>query len=84
MSGLLPKEILTRKKYGFTPPLTHWINKDLRSEAQNILLDNNEIGKYFNKSYLSKILNEASKKDYNKVLPLLMFGYWHNEFISGD
>jgi asparagine synthase (glutamine-hydrolysing) len=82
MKPLLPKEVITRKKYGFTPPLTQWINTSLKSEAQSLLLDNKEIGKHFNTNFLKNILEDASSKHYNKILPLLMFSHWHKTFIE--
>jgi len=85
MKNLLPKEVIQRKKYGFTPPLTLWINKHLKSEACNILLDSDsEVKRYFNHKFLKNILTDNTKKHYNKILPLLMFGQWYDLYLFNN
>ena len=79
MAKILPKEIIQRKKYGFTPPVAHWIDNDLLDYARN-KLSSSEIKHLFNKYYLTKIL-EGNKKDYNKIFPLLMTSLWSEQYL---
>ena len=76
MKDLLPKEILKRKKMGFTPPLKYWIDYGFKNMANDIYKDK-ELSRLFNKNYLEKSLNQ-----YNKIFPLLTFGLWHEKFIK--
>ncbi|MBU2633969.1 MAG: asparagine synthase (glutamine-hydrolyzing) [Nanoarchaeota archaeon] len=87
MSKYLPKEIIKRKKYGFTAPLQDWYKKYLY-ETAGVLLDNSEIEKqgYFKQEYLKKLL-ENSKNDtekINKIILLLTFELWHKTFIDRE
>src|SRR3989344_3154134 len=76
MNHLLPKEILKRKKMGFTPPLSYWIDYGFKDMAKEIYEDK-ELLKLFNKYHLEKSLQQ-----YNKIFPLLTFGLWHKEFMK--
>ncbi len=83
MKDLLPEEVITRKKYGFTPPVTTWIDKHIKREAINLLLDSDSTYDiYFNRNYLKRILYDTTKRHYNKIFPLLMFAYWHKNYIE--
>jgi len=75
MKDLLPKDVLKRKKMGFTPPLSYWIDYGFKDMAKSIYEDK-ELLKLFNKTYLEKSLQQR-----NKIFPLLTFGLWHKEFI---
>ena len=76
MKELLPKEILKRKKMGFTPPLRYWIDYGFKDMAKNIYQDK-ELSRLFNKTYLEKSLQQS-----NKIFPLLTFGLWHEKFTK--
>lgn len=79
MKKMLPSQVIQRKKYGFTPPVTHWIEKELLNYTTEIIRKP-ETKKYFNQYYLSKILTR-NKAHYNKIYPLLMFGLWREQYL---
>ena len=86
LTGVLPKEILYRKKHGFSVPLAKWFNGELRDYAENMLFES-EINKNlgFNEEYIKKILpNKRGFKrpgDMFRVWRLLVLGVWWRKFI---
>jgi asparagine synthase (glutamine-hydrolysing) len=83
MKDILPKEVISRKKYGFTPPISSWIDKELMDYAQEVLLSSQN--DYLNRDYITKVLTKTKdKRHYNKVFPLLMFGLWQKEFLEKE
>lgn len=79
MRNMLPQQVIQRKKYGFTPPVTNWIENNMLDYAIEVLNDNN-IKKYFDEYQLNKILSK-NEQQYNKIYPLLMFGLWGKKFL---
>jgi asparagine synthase (glutamine-hydrolysing) len=63
MSGILPDEILYRKKMGFGVPLVHWFKKDLNGYAREVLLSGQarERG-LFNPGYIEGMLEVHMKR----------------------
>lgn len=80
MKNLLPKKVITRKKYGFSPPVTYWIDKEFKNMALDIFTDNDYKINELNQKFVKRILTEKGKKHYNKIYPLLLFGLWYKEF----
>ena len=83
ISGILPKEIITRNKMGFTPPIHNWLYSSISDE---------EFNKYLH--YLSDIntglfdfytnLFHFGNKDYMSNLyriKLVIFGKWFEKWI---
>ena len=87
MASYLPKEIIKRKKYGFTAPLQRWYGSYL-SEVATSLLDSPEIVNqgFFNRDYLRNLLvnSKNSVEKINKIILLLTFEIWYKIFIMGD
>lgn len=82
VKGVLPKEILYRRKQGFTVPKAYWIQtglKDLISE----LLSEETIKRqgFFNYESIQKLLKNHEKNS-QKILTLLIFGLWYKIYIE--
>ena len=81
LSDLLPKEILYRKKQGFSVPVAEWLQKD---EVKDFVLDvfhREKIEKegFFDSGYISKLLQDHFKKKANnwkQIWALLIFELW--------
>jgi asparagine synthase (glutamine-hydrolysing) len=60
---ILPKEIIQRKKQGFTTPRTEWIRNDLKDMAFDLLSKNsvNDRG-LFSVDYVEKLKEKASSR----------------------
>lgn len=84
---ILPKDILTRKKEGFSIPLKNWIKNELKSAMMDIL-DPREIREqgFFNWNYIQKLIEQHHQGIQNhahKLWCLMVFQMWHRKFING-
>ncbi len=88
LKGLVPKEIIERKKRGYDVPIDAWF-KDELGEVYLSYLDEFEPN-YFDKVYAQSLLKSLRKggEDYNrnwynslKLWSLLSFFVWHKRFI---
>lgn len=71
MEGLLPNNIISRKKMGFPTPLKMMFENDLSDYASDLLLsDNARIANYFTKERVSQLMNEHTSKqhDHHRIL----------------
>lgn len=86
LKGILPDEILYRKKMGFGVPLNHWFRGSLKDFAAETLLSSRSLGRrYFQSGFVRQLLNEHSvgKKDHAyKIWNLLILEIWHQTYID--
>lgn len=86
MEGILPHEIIYRRKKGFGIPIAEWFKGPLK-ESLSALLNPERIRKQglFNADYVSLLLNQhfEGKKDNRKLLwTLFIFQKWWDQYIS--
>lgn len=86
MKDLLPKNILDRKKKGFSMPVAKWLAEDLHDLAR-AYLSPERIGKdgLFNPNYVTALLDDHTKRrrNHHKLLwTLLMFQLWKDEWLD--
>jgi asparagine synthase (glutamine-hydrolysing) len=83
---LIPSEILDRPKQGFGIPLEEWINRQLRDQIRDILLEPRTRQRgYVNYDYVDLILDEHHKERRNHSFPLwslLILELWHRQYID--
>ena len=84
--GLLPAEIINRKKHGFGIPLGAWLRRDI-GPARDILLSRRarERG-LLNMTTVARLIDEheTGKRDHNRQLwALLTLEEWHRQFVDG-
>jgi asparagine synthase (glutamine-hydrolysing) len=82
--GLLPREILRKKKHGFGLPTGHWLKSDpgFRDLAQSLLLDARSVQRgYFKRAGLENLLrqHEAEASTYygSFIWNFMMLELWH-------
>jgi asparagine synthase (glutamine-hydrolysing) len=83
--GVVPDEILLRKKAGFPIPYEKWLRKEMIKYVRDILLDKKSIERgYFNKNGLEAVLtNNINTGLYSKeIFSLLILEIWHRTFID--
>jgi len=71
MEGILPNDIIYRKKMGFPTPLKLMFQNELRSYAENLLLsDETKLLQFFKKSRIKQLIEEHNndKFDHHKTL----------------
>jgi asparagine synthase (glutamine-hydrolysing) len=82
LEGIVPNEILYREKQGFGIPIEAWINRELREEIRETLLDKNSLGsELFDRSYIEVLLAEHStgRRDHSHAIwALFMLEKWEH------
>jgi asparagine synthase (glutamine-hydrolysing) len=82
----LPRNIIYRKKAGFSAPLRAWLRRDLHDLVEDLLSESN-INKrgYFDYREVRRLIDDnfAGREDNSlKVFQLLTLELWHREFID--
>ncbi len=83
---VLPREVIYRKKQGFSVPVGYWIKNDLKPLV-NEFLSENLIKKqgYFNYSSIRQMLHDhdRSRANYSsQIWSLLIFQMWHKQYMN--
>lgn len=86
MTGILPDEVIWRKKMGFGVPIKRWFKNELKQLVYDTLLSKKSIERgYFRKEILEKLLSDhqSEKADNSyKIYALLMLELWHKMFYD--
>ena len=84
--SLLPKEMVWRKKAGFSAPIRSWLRTSLKPMIDDLLSEETIKRRgFFNVAEVKRIveLNDSGKEDYNlQVFQLLTFELWMREFLD--
>jgi asparagine synthase (glutamine-hydrolysing) len=82
----LPRNIIYRKKAGFSAPLRSWLQKDLREMVEDLLSEANINRRgYFDYAEVRRLIDDnlAGREDNSlKIFQLLTLELWHREFID--
>jgi asparagine synthase (glutamine-hydrolysing) len=82
----LTKEIIHRKKAGFSAPVRAWLVRDLREMVEDLLSESNIKDRgYFNYSAVRRLIDDnlSGREDNSlKVFQLLTLELWHRAFID--
>ncbi|MDI6781739.1 MAG: asparagine synthase (glutamine-hydrolyzing) [bacterium] len=88
MEGILPQEILKRKKKGFSVPISMWFKKELKTMMEEILFSPRASQRgYFNPYYVRMMWEDHQKgiKDFSSQFwCLLMLELWERAFIERE
>ena len=86
LKGILPEEVLKRKKMGFGVPLDRWFRGELKEMAFDTLLSPAALQRgYFQKKSVERLLNEhvTLRADHSyRIWALLFLELWHRMFID--
>jgi len=86
MRGIVPDEILDRKKQGFSPPDQSWYRGPTMGYIQEILLNEKSLSRgFFNPKYIRRIVHEHTEGKVNHRLliwSLLSFEWWNRIFFD--
>ncbi len=89
MTGLLPGQIINRRKHGFNVPVDYWFRHSLKAVLEQLLHESKH--NYYHKEYVSNLLTrfQKSRGSYNmnflnaqKLWSILVFEIWHRIFIE--
>ncbi|MDE3059220.1 MAG: asparagine synthase (glutamine-hydrolyzing) [Bacteroidota bacterium] len=86
VEGIIPRNIIYRKKQGFAAPMSEWLRNEWSSFAEEKLLNSQLLREgYFNKTYLHSLFerHKATKVDAGQYLwNLLNLTLWHEYWIE--
>ncbi|MBF0312050.1 MAG: asparagine synthase (glutamine-hydrolyzing) [Oligoflexia bacterium] len=83
LRGVLPDEVLFRKKMGFGVPIHQWFKKDIIALTEERLFDSSLGVIPLNQNYMEKILQEHKEEKQNhayKLWSLLMLRMWEDQW----
>ena len=83
--GVVPQEILDRKKTGFPVPYERWLRKELRSFVRETVCSARALARgYFQANAVKKLIEvDATKGGLSKeVFCLLTLELWHQRFVD--
>jgi asparagine synthase (glutamine-hydrolysing) len=87
MGGVLPKEIIRRRKAGFGAPIRRWIEVDLRDMIDDLLSAERVASRgYFDPKAVRSLIdrNRSGQADNTyRIWALLTLELWHQIFIDG-
>lgn len=82
----VPREVLYRKKQGFSLPLVHWMRNELKDLILTVLLEPRTLQRgYLNARGVKRLLDEhfEMRRDHSaRIWRLLMFELWHRNFLE--
>jgi asparagine synthase (glutamine-hydrolysing) len=88
MHGILPREILNRRKQGFGVPLDRWFRNELAEPVRELLLSRRarERG-YFQLATVERLIaehNAGRTAHGHRLWALLMLELWHQAYVDVD
>lgn len=88
ISDLVPPEVLTRPKWGFTPPASEWLRTALRPLVEQVLTPERvEAAGFFKPEAISRLVHaHIVDREYElwTVWTALIFHLWHGIYIDGS
>lgn len=87
VSTYVPKEVIYRKKQGFSVPVGEWFRTDLKETVHDLILgDRTRSRNYFDFKYIEKLWNQH-QNGFNhdkKLFPLVAFELWNRVFVDEE
>jgi asparagine synthase (glutamine-hydrolysing) len=86
MSGILPDEIIYRRKHGFDAPVGKWLKHELKDMATDILFDTSKHDGIIHDQALRKIwhAHQIGTGDFSAPLwTILIYKLWVNQIYNG-
>lgn len=86
LAKYLPRNILDRKKHGFSVPITHWFRNELKDYMRNTILDENGLVlRIMKKEKVAKLINNHLRGNDNarKLWTLMVLNLWHRQYFTG-
>jgi asparagine synthase (glutamine-hydrolysing) len=86
MLAHLPREILYRKKQGYSLPIKNWLRNELRDYAREQIRSSELVRRVFAAGAIERVWDEhlARRHNHNHLLwGLLNLALWHRRFFDG-
>ena len=82
----IPKQIIQRKKRGFSTPVDEWFRDELSGTVEDLISDTDSFSRlYFNLASLKKIISDHRNKKHNykhELFMLLSLELWYKNFYK--
>lgn len=83
--GLLPEEVLTRPKAGFSPPFKTWLREgDLEELRRGLLAGALAEDGVIDPAFVRRLLERRALRRWNKLWMLLNLEWWYRRWIRGE
>ncbi|TRZ69901.1 MAG: asparagine synthase (glutamine-hydrolyzing) [Nitrosopumilaceae archaeon] len=85
MKNELPKNVLNRRKRGFTPPLINWLNNSISDLESQYISKQRMIERGLNYDHVKKLIDDyktGNKSNYAKIWSIICLEAWFNKFIQ--
>jgi asparagine synthase (glutamine-hydrolysing) len=86
LAGIVPRQIIHRKKHGFSAPVGGWFRTSLKDYVRDALLCPKTLQRgYFREKSVRRLIEEhqSGKRDHGgRLWALLTFEMWHRVFID--
>jgi len=79
---LLPRDVISRKKLGFGPPVDRWLGSDWHGFSEQVVEKAGRTG-LFNEDFLSKLLRDRYVNS-AKIFGLTVFTLWHAQYVENQ
>jgi asparagine synthase (glutamine-hydrolysing) len=84
--GVLPHDVLYRRKMGFSLPLAYWFRHDLYGYTRDLLLDDRSVDRgYFAKEAVEALIEDhraGRQNNASRLWALVMLEHWHREILE--
>lgn len=87
MLKLLPKNIVNRKKQGFSFPIKNWLRNELKEYMADLLFNSEIIKENFDATQLNKLVEQHLRGTQNhshRLWALMNLEMWHKTFIQPE
>lgn len=86
MEGVIPSEILQKKKEGFSIPIKNWLRNELKPMMYDVLnRDSIRRDNFFKWDHLEAMMNNhvvGVENNSHKLWALMVFKIWHNHYLE--
>jgi asparagine synthase (glutamine-hydrolysing) len=86
LTGIVPPEVLRRRKHGFAVPLERWLQRELGPFATEVLTDARTRSRgYFEPAAVDRLLSEHARgrrPQHDPLWLMLNFELWHREYLD--
>jgi asparagine synthase (glutamine-hydrolysing) len=87
MKGILPEEILSRKKMGFPVPVGNWFRTKYRNVVEEYVLSERALSRgIFERNFVRELVakHNAGENHDERIWFLVNFEMWQRRFLDGE
>jgi len=86
LRGVVPDDVLDRRKMGFNAPVDRWLRGELRELSHELLMSRRSLDRgYFEPRFVARMLREHAdgvRNWHSQLWTLMMLEAWHRQFVD--